>query len=71
MIPIFIPSLNKKSKDYISKCIETNWISSQGAYVRKFEKALAKYHNVKYCIATSSCTSALHLSLESLKLKNK
>ena len=69
MIPIFIPKLNKKAKQYVTKCIETNWISSQGAYIRKFENALAKYHNVKYCIATSGCTSALHLSLKSLKLK--
>ena len=68
MIPIYIPYLNKKAKRYITKCIDTNWISSQGAYVEKFEKALAKYHRVRYCIATSGCTSALHLTLKSLNL---
>ena len=68
MIPIFVPYLNKKAKKYVNKCIETNWISSQGAYIHKFEKALAKYHKVKYCIATSSCTSALHLAIKSLNL---
>ena len=65
MIPIFIPQLNKKAKEYVSKCIDTNWISSQGAYVHKFEKALSKYHKVKYCVATSSGTSALHLAIKS------
>ena len=68
MIPIYIPYLNKKAKKYVSKCLETNWISSQGAYVRKFEKALAKYHKVKYCVATSGCTSALHLAIKSLNI---
>ena len=68
MIPIYIPYLNKKAKKYVSKCIETNWISSQGAYIHKFEKALAKYHKVKYCIATSGCTSALHLTIKSLNI---
>ena len=68
MIPIFIPCLNKKAKKYVSQCIDTNWISSQGAYVRKFEKALAKYHKVKYCVVTSSCTSALHLAIKSLNI---
>ena len=68
MIPIFVPHLNKKAKKYVSKCIDTNWISSQGDYIYKFEKALAKYHKVKYCVATSSCTSALHLAIKSLNI---
>jgi len=68
MIPIYIPYLNKNAKKYVSKCIETNWISSQGTYIRKFEKALAKYHKVKYCIVTSGCTSALHLTIKSLNI---
>ena len=37
--------------------------------IKKFEAALAKYHGVKYSIVTSSCTSALHLSLKSLNIK--
>ena len=68
MIPIYVPFLNKKAKKYVSKCIDTNWISSQGAYIRKFEKALAKYNKVKYCIATSGCTPALHLAIKSLNI---
>ena len=68
MIPIFVPCLNKKAKKYVSICIDTNWISSQGTYIYKFEKALAKYHKVKYCVATSSGTSALHLAIKSLNI---
>ena len=54
MIPISEPYLSKKAKKYLINCVDTNWISSQGAYIHKFEKALAKYHKVKYCILTSS-----------------
>ena len=68
MIPIFVPHLNKKAKKYVSKCIDTNWISSQGSYIRKFEKALAKYHRLKYCVVTSGGTSALHLAIKSLNI---
>ena len=68
MIPIYTPYLNKKAKKYVSRCIATTWISSQGSYIHKFEKALAKYHKVKYCVVTSGCTSALHLAIKSLNI---
>ena len=32
----------------------------------KFEKALAEFHDMKYAIVTSNCTTALHLSLKAL-----
>lgn len=66
MIPISTPYLDSKAKKYVSKCLDTNWVSSQGEYISKFEKSLAKYHNSKYCIVTSSCTSAIHLAIKSL-----
>lgn len=68
MISIFVPYLHKKAKKYLSKCIDTNWISSQGSYILKFEKKLAKYHKVKYCVVTSNCTTALHLAIKSLNI---
>ncbi len=47
--------------------LKGSWLT-QGPKIEKFEKALAKYHRVRYCIATSACTSALHLTLKSLNL---
>ncbi|MCD4780259.1 MAG: UDP-4-amino-4,6-dideoxy-N-acetyl-beta-L-altrosamine transaminase [Candidatus Omnitrophica bacterium] len=35
---------------------------TQGPYVRKFEEAVAKYCGVKYAVAVSSGTAALHLA---------
>ena len=68
MIPISSPYITKKAKKYVSNCLKTNWISSQGKYINEFEKALAKIHNIKYCIVTSGCTSALHLAIKSLDI---
>ena len=69
MIPISEPYLVKNSKKYLLNCIETNWISSQGKYILKLEKDLSKYHKVKYCVLTSSCTTALHISLKAIGIK--
>ena len=69
MINFFEPYLNKSAKKNISKAIDDNWISSQGKFIKVFEKQLAKFHKRKYCLATSNCTSALHLSILSLDLK--
>ncbi len=70
MINIFEPYLNKKEIiKNINNCVKNNWISSQGKFVKEFENSLAKFHGVKYCVSTSSCTTALHLALKSLDLK--
>ena len=69
MIPIFDISINKKAKIYVNECLDSNWISSQGNFVKKLEKIISKYHKLKYCVVTSSCTTALHLAVRSLSLK--
>lgn len=67
-IPIFEPYLEFNEKKYLLNCLKTNWISSQGIYIKKFENKIAKLHKAKYCVATSSCTTALHLALVSLDI---
>ena len=66
MIPIFEPYFTGNEKKYLMDCIDTTWISSQGDYILKFEKALACFHGLKHSIVTSNCTAALHLSLKAL-----
>jgi perosamine synthetase len=36
-IPVNEPLLAKNVKKYVLECIKTNWISSGGNYVKKFE----------------------------------
>jgi len=38
-------------------------------YVKKFEETFRKYFKAKYCVAVNNGTSALHLSLLALKIK--
>jgi dTDP-4-amino-4,6-dideoxygalactose transaminase len=57
------------AKKNLNVAINTNWISSQGNFILKFEEKLKKFHNMKYCLVTSSCTSALHLSILSFDFK--
>ena len=65
-VVVMEPSLGGNELDYVTDCVKTNWISSQGAYVTTFEKKLSEFFDVNYCLATSNGTVALHLGLEAL-----
>jgi perosamine synthetase len=69
-IPIYKPLLNGNEKKYINECLETNWISSKGKFVPKFENQFASYLNIKYASTVSNGTCALHLALLALGIKN-
>ena len=69
MIPIFDTQLSSKAKKNVVECLKSGWISSQGKFVLKFEESLKKFFKMKYCLVTSNCTTALHLSILSLDLK--
>lgn len=64
------PLINEKEINLISKVIKSKHISS-GKYVARFEKQLAYFLKIKYASAVSSGTSALHLALLSLKVKEQ
>lgn len=63
MLALAKPELGERAQQYVMDCINTGWISSQGQYVRDFERAFADYVGANYAIATSSGTTALHLAL--------
>lgn len=66
MIPVAEPYLGERELEYVTECIKTGWISSIGKYVTKFEEEFSKFCGVKYGVATSNGTTALHLALVSL-----
>lgn len=68
-IPIAKPYLNGNELKYVTECIATNWISSQGRFINKFEEEFARYIGVRYAVATSNGTTALHLALVALGIK--
>ena len=69
-IPILSPSLNGNELNYLNDCITTNWISSKGKYVRKFENIFEELHPNYYALAVSNGTNALHLALAAMGIKS-
>lgn len=65
-IPVYQPSLKGNERKYLNDCIDTNWLTWQGKYVREFEKKFASYLGVEYSSTTCNGTVALHLALLAL-----
>jgi perosamine synthetase len=65
-ISVASPLLNGNELAYVTDCIKSSWISSQGKYVREFEKVFKDYHGGMPALAVSNGTVALHLALDAL-----
>ena len=68
MIPLCVPEIKGNEWKYIKECLDTNWVSSAGSYVDKFEKDFKKYLKIKKSIVTSNGTIALYLALKILEI---
>ena len=66
-IPITKPVIDDCEKEMVVKPLETGWLV-QGPYVKEFESMFADFTGSKYAVATSSCTTALHLGLIALNI---
>jgi len=68
-IPVNRPKIFYQDKINVKKCLNTGWISSEGSFVKLFERDFSKYINRKYAVAVSSGTAALDIALKSLNFK--
>jgi perosamine synthetase len=68
-IPISKPSITQKEINYVTDAIESGWVSSLGKYIDQFENKFASFCDVKYALTTSNGTTALHLALVALDIK--
>lgn len=64
-IPTNEPLLNGNERKYILEVLNANWISS-GKKTLDLERKFAEYIGVKYAVACSSGTVAIHLALSAL-----
>jgi len=64
-IPITKPFIGEEERKAILEPLATGWIV-QGPQVAEFEQSFSEFTKAKYAIATTSCTTALHLSLVAL-----
>jgi len=69
MIPVNEPLIGDKEIEYVQDCLRTGWISSAGKYLEEFEQAWAEYCGMRYGIAVSNGTTALHVAIACLDLQ--
>ena len=58
------PTMHGEELMYMAQAYETNWMSTVGANINEVEKIAAEKASVKYAVALSSCTAALHLCVK-------
>jgi len=67
-IPITKPFFGPEEKQAVQIPLEKGWVI-QGAFVRKFEEKFSAFTGARFSIATTSCTTALHIAVAALGLK--
>lgn len=63
-IPLCVPEIRGNEWKYLKECLDTNFVSSVGSFVDRFERMVADYVGAKYSVATVNGTSALHIALQ-------
>ncbi len=61
-IPVTKPFLGEEEERAVVEVLRSGWVV-QGPKVAEFERTVADYVGAKHAVATSSCTTALHLAL--------
>lgn len=69
-IPVNEPLLRGNEKKYLDECIDTGWISSEGPFVKEFEKKMSKRVDRKHGIAVANGTAALEVAVQALGMKD-
>ncbi len=62
------PSIGEREAELVADATQNGWGDACYDYIHKFENAFKSHLNVKYAIATSSCTGALHMGLAALDI---
>lgn len=63
MIPLSTPNFCGNEKKYVNEAIDTEWVSTAGAFISRFEEQMAVRLSVKQTCACQSGTAGLHLCL--------
>ena len=62
-IPLHDPRFIGNERKYLIDALDSNFVSSVGKYVNRFEHAIANYTGSKYAVAAVNGTAALHICL--------
>jgi len=69
--PIAEPEIGEDELKNVIEVVKSGWVSSKGKFIEEFENLFAQYIGVKYGVATSNGTTALHLALLALDIKQQ
>ena len=58
------PTMHGEELKYVTEAYETNWMSTVGKNINEVEKLAAEQSGMKYAVALSCCTAALHLCIK-------
>jgi perosamine synthetase len=61
--PLHIPIFDEQEVANLRECVESNFVSSVGAFCDRFEEALCRYTGAKRAVLCVNGTAALHLAL--------
>ena len=61
-IPVMIPYFTGEETEAVEKVLQSGWVA-QGPKVAEFENMVAEHEGCLFGVATTSCTTALHLAL--------
>ena len=67
-IPVNTPLLNGNELKYLTECVETGWISSEGPFITKFEENFSAYIGCEYGVAVSNGSAALDIAIRALNI---
>lgn len=62
-VPLCVPEIRGNAWVYVKECLDTNWVSSVGPFVDRFERELAAYTGAQHAVAAVNGTAALHIAL--------
>jgi dTDP-4-amino-4,6-dideoxygalactose transaminase len=62
------PTLNGNEARYLQECIDTNFVSSVGPFVERFEREFAAFVGARHAVAVASGTAAIHLAIRALDI---
>ena len=58
------PTMHGEEMKYVQLAYDTNWMTTAGENINKVERTAAKISEMKFAVALSCCTAALHLAVK-------
>ena len=69
VISLGSPSFGEEELDAVRAVLASGWVAGQGPHCEEFERRFAAICATGHALATSSCTTALHLALLALGVR--